>query len=312
MNRYNPFQLYPNWKNDDPSHTSPPVMSIPPDITNILQQLIEPAGAIGLAAGLVRGAAMLEKDANDDAIKHVSDLLLDKDVSNLGKLTVTLVPTIFDKIFGPNPLTIKFAVRSIMATTVFWFILLAAKHAHWAIVWNDLTVVRPAFYEGLVPAWYVLDWISLAKARLLVKFASRHVSIAKLFFFFLLDVILSYILSFIFAFWTGHLAWNEATLVNVASYYFRLGPIAAYLSADASQIGLIYVVGPSTLLTSAWTLLLLLSCIFASLLVRSDGLRRFSKWWFRDAAKHPLTAIAKVAGALIILGAVIIKATASI
>jgi hypothetical protein len=64
--------------------------------------------------------------------------------------------------------------------------------------------------------------------------------------------------------------------------------------------------------TSAWTFLVLLSCIFTRLPIPVTGLRRFTKWWFRDAEKHPLTTIAKVAATLIILGAVMIKTTAFI
>ncbi len=43
------------------------------------------------------------------------------------------------------------------------------------------------------------------------------------------------------------------------------------------------------------------------LLIPIDHLRQFTAWWF-DVEKHPLTAIAKVAGTLIIIGALLIKA----
>jgi hypothetical protein len=43
------------------------------------------------------------------------------------------------------------------------------------------------------------------------------------------------------------------------------------------------------------------------LLLPVDYLRRFTVWWFRDIEKRPLTAIAKVAATLIIMGALAIK-----
>jgi hypothetical protein len=70
----------------------------------------------------------------------------------------------------------------------------------------------------------------------------------------------------------------------------------------------VLVLIPSTLMTSMWTFLVLLSSIIAQLLIPIDYIRRFATWWFRDVEKHPLTAIAKVAATLIIIGAVVIKA----
>ncbi len=68
------------------------------------------------------------------------------------------------------------------------------------------------------------------------------------------------------------------------------------------------VLAPSTLLTPVWSFLLFLSAIVAQLLISIDYLRRFTKFWFRDVEKHPLTAIAKVAATLIVGGAMAIKA----
>jgi len=61
------------------------------------------------------------------------------------------------------------------------------------------------------------------------------------------------------------------------------------------------------MLTSIWTFLLLISAIVSILLIAIDRVGRFTAWWFRDVEKRPLTALAKVAGTLIILGAVVIK-----
>jgi hypothetical protein len=68
------------------------------------------------------------------------------------------------------------------------------------------------------------------------------------------------------------------------------------------------VVIPSTMFTSVWTFFLFISCIVAQLLVPIDYLRRFTTFWFKDVEHHPLTAIAKVAATLIVIGAMAIKA----
>jgi hypothetical protein len=97
-----------------------------------------PAGAIGLAAGLVRGAIALESDANPRALKYVSDLLTEGNLTNIGKAGAHLVPFVFDKIFGPKHISFRFLWRSIIATTIFWIILLLLRHADWVDVIRDL------------------------------------------------------------------------------------------------------------------------------------------------------------------------------
>ena len=57
----------------------------------------------------------------------------------------------------------------------------------------------------------------------------------------------------------------------------------------------------STLLTSVWTVLVLVSSTALKLLA---PLHRFTAWFF-DADKHPLKAIGIVAGALVMIGALI-------
>src|SRR5215470_11287631 len=113
-------------------------MPIAQEITDILSQLGLPAGAIALAVGLVRGAGALEKDASEAALKYVSGLLTRGGLTSFGKLGATLVPTIFDKIFGSRPLSYKFISRSLLATTLFWLTLLVLKHPNWRHVWNKL------------------------------------------------------------------------------------------------------------------------------------------------------------------------------
>ena len=63
-------------------------MPIPQEITDILSRLGLPAGAIALAVGLVRGAAVLEKDASEPALKYVSGLLTGGGFTAFGKLVV--------------------------------------------------------------------------------------------------------------------------------------------------------------------------------------------------------------------------------
>jgi hypothetical protein len=79
-------------------------MPLPPEIKDILSELGSeiglPAGAIALAVGLVRGAKALETDASDRALKYFSSLIMEGNFADFGKAGATLVPFVFDKIFG--------------------------------------------------------------------------------------------------------------------------------------------------------------------------------------------------------------------
>jgi hypothetical protein len=102
--------------------------------------------------------------------------------------------------------------------------------------------------------------------------------------------------------------WFFEMILAEYDYFSTFGPIDHYYRKDAIATSLRDVVIPSTLLTSAWTFLLFVSCPVAQLLAPIDHLRRFTAFWFRDVEHHPLTAIAWVAGTLIVLGALAIKA----
>src|SRR5215472_10955391 len=241
-------------------------MPIPQEITDVLSQLGLPAGAIALAVGLVRGAGALEKDASEPALKYVSGLLTGGGLSSFGKLGATLVPTIFDSIFGPRLFSYKFISRSFLATTLFWLILIEIKHPNWG---NVLQTILDEINTALliIPIWYIIDFISLIKAKVLLNLITyKRFSFLDTLLFVLLDIIGSYLLIWISAFF----------IMIVTDYFFGLGNIrddlpgfiqvflsgegiTRYFSIDGREITLGDVIMPSTMLTSVWTLLVIVS-----------------------------------------------------
>ena len=151
----------------------------------------------------------------------------------------------------------------------------------------------------------MLDWISLMKARFVINIISNKYALLSTMLYVIIDITLSFSLIILLIAFNISISvildnWhNETTMRSVA--------VLDYLSVNRDDITLLDVVVPSTLLTSVWALLLLFSSILAMLLIPIDHLRRFTAWWFRDVDKRPLTALAKVMGTLIIIGAGIIK-----
>jgi hypothetical protein len=285
-----------------------------PEINDILSAFGVPAGAVALAIGMVRGAEALEKDASDSALQSVANLLTRSSLTDLGKVGATLVPAIFERVFGSRPLSRKFIARSVLATTIFWLILLAMRHPDWSYVGRDL-LGHWQFAMSMVPVFYLLDWISLAKASLIIKIISQRHAVLSALLFFSIDLSVSYVLTYFFALivLTLNGTYNEIAVSNARWLFDRwtsleINPIADYLYAvPREQFNLNAVVVPSTLLTSVWAFLLFFASLIAQIFVPIEYARRFTTWWFRDVEKRPLTAIAKVAATLIILGAFAIK-----
>jgi len=285
-------------------------MPIPQEISDILTELGGPTAAIGLAVGLVKGAKALEKSASEAALKSISDLLLHGNMANVGKLGATLIPVIFDRVFGPKPVSVKFISRSIFATVLFWLLLLTLKHADWGFVWEEF--LSNSGWELVVPMWLTVDWISLTKARYLLKIMSTKYALTSMILFFFFDIVASYLMPFIASAMLYGIAYvfsqpNPGGFWRVANAYLHLEPISQYFIHQGNNMSLNSVLIPSTLLTSLWTLLLVLTFFIVKLLIPLETLRRLTAFWFRDVEKYPLTSIAKVAATLIIAGATVIK-----
>lgn len=164
--------------------------------SSLTSQIGLPAGAIALAVLLVRGATFLEKDASDRALKLFSDLITKGDFRNIGKVGAGLVPYLFERVFGPRSFSLRFISRSMIATTLFWITFLLLKHVQWEYTLDPI-VIYPTFYTALIGGWYVLDWLSLIKAKFLMNLISQRYAIKSSLFFVFCDIVCSYLLAFI-------------------------------------------------------------------------------------------------------------------
>ena len=170
-------------------------MDIPTDLPGILSEFGLPVGAGALAWGLVKGADALEEDAKEERLKYISDLLEDTSFSSFGELGASVVPFIFEHVFGSRAFSFKFISRSIVATALFWDMLGAVKHINTislfyqqymsmsANLMLDQTIHKYWAYSGIIAAFILLlsclafsiiDWLSLAKSKVLLKAMSRN------------------------------------------------------------------------------------------------------------------------------------------
>jgi hypothetical protein len=296
------------------------------DITQIilkLQQLVHPfglpTGAFVLAYSLVLMAKLYEADASEAALKDVSHLLINGNLTNLGTLVARLVPKIFDRVFRPNVIW-QFILRSMLVTTIVWIILLMIRNPH-PFAWQLRTFSSHRIYNTIfILFMYAVDIISLVKARILINLILMHYyTLAATIAFVCIDVAISYLLPLVLFL---ILAFTPISPLYGAVASYKIGlfvefvlsfrSITDYLYHQSQNIHLITVVNPSTLFTSAWTMLLVVSSIIVMLLIPVDYLRRFTAWWFRDIEKRPVTSLAKVAATLIVIGGILIQAIRSL
>ena len=289
-------------------------MDIPTELPGILSWFGLPAGAVALGYGLVKGAESLEADASENALKYISGLLKKGPITSFGALGAAVVPFVFDKVFGDRPFRLKFVSRSILASICFWIILASIKHPNWQAIWFELIKNGNIIWYS-IPITLLVDWMSLTKAKIILNVMPKSGGIAWTVVFVLVDIALTGVIlllwipamSALMAIWGLGTYLDIVTTLFSTSWNIIIEQVYAYLGGEQQLEDLSIVFIPSTLLTSAWVLLFLLSSIVASLLRPLEYLRRFALWWF-DIDKHPLKAIAKVAAVLIVVGAFTVKA----
>ena len=97
-----------------------------------------PAGALALSYGLVKVAGALEEDANKDTLQSIASFMRNRPLTAFGPKSASIVPLIFNKVFGLKPFTLKFILRSILISVLFWLVLLVVKHPLWSNILGSL------------------------------------------------------------------------------------------------------------------------------------------------------------------------------
>src|SRR5262249_22127275 len=161
------------------------------------------------------------------------------------------------------------------------FVFLVFKHYSWPKLWSELGVVT----VFLIPGWLLVDWLSLVKARFLLKtvLSYRRVIIST-FSFFLIDFVLSYILVlfslclFLAIAEAGvsivYHGLDIASLLDGLEYAFRnmrhtleawlkLNPLIWIYQKTSENFSFREAFVPSTMLTTIWTFGLFISVVVA-------------------------------------------------
>jgi hypothetical protein len=276
-----------------------------------------PTGGLTFALALYYMSIQAEKEARREALADIAAVLKNSSWRN-GIQPNRIINDLFNATFGDTQFSMRCVQRSVIASLCAIFCIVVIAHLLGAdIIYQPilyfifgihhesrLDVPRILLFQ-IITLSLLPDYISIYKARVIIALINNTSSIIKIISFVGLDIILSLIIS------------SGAMLLAYTNFIFEPTMPSPYALWKESIIDLFYaILGRatevttwevfvlSTLLTSAWTCLMLVSSMLVKTLLPLEWIRRFTSWFF-DVDRHPIRAIAIVGGGLVWVGSVI-------
>jgi hypothetical protein len=292
-------------------------------VTDLASTFGLPAGGATIATAMYAACVAAEKIARPEALTDIGRVLKDPTWERSVRPSA-IIEQVFNWTFDERHFSWRCVKRSICATTIFvsaFVIIMYFKEGQLPLGniclgrrycgVNEI-IVLPTIL--LILVGFLPDYIALWKTRLLLRsFLIKRFALLLV----ISDVFLSLLIAQLFYFMFLRVEWyieftgyNEqmfwASVLDIKSGLLWLILPTEYYDDVFLGIQPKYYVDNiplllSTLLTSIWTTLLLLSTTALKLLT---PVHRFTAWYF-DVEKHPVQAIGIVAGALVMIGSLV-------
>ncbi len=279
--------------------------------------------AVGTFAIAMYGACTAAQNvAREEALRDISTAL--RNVSWSRSLNpAAITEHVFITTFGSRHLSIHCIVSSALATVVFWFVGSLVMHYE---IGTPVSTLFTNFLERpyiwltfLIVCGFVPDYIALWKTRMLLQQWPHSSSAGSNLALVISDVFFSILIAYVAV--TLGAAIEDARVGSVAGYagsfwtlltqsfsswyififvfdYVSVGPPSDIFTHN-EPIWLIFA--SSTLFTSIWTTLVLVSSILIKILTPAQ----YFTVWFFDVEKKPIQAIGIVSGALVVMGGLV-------
>jgi len=294
-------------------------------------------GGATLALAIYAGSGALEADVRPEARKQIAQFLKRPPIDQASLHAAELVAHLFDITFGERQWSLRCFRRSCLSSMVFVFSVLLVfylKHRP-DMVWPHDPDGRPYAMAAVLIAnilpfllFSILpDYVSLAKARWILRRMARSRTLIAVILLIALDVVLSYAVSMMFYY--GIVLPIRGVGELCATYRHYEGPVACgnpdnpleflsmvvTISGDmvwfathaASEFPLGNVIafafGVSTVLTSVWTVLVMVAIALLRLAVGLNLAFGVARWLF-DVDRHPIKTLGRFIAALVWLGSV--------
>jgi hypothetical protein len=266
-----------------------------------------PAGAATLAVAMYAACTAAEKAARPEALEEIGRILKDPSWSSSVRPSA-VIQRLFVWTFGERQLSWRCLCASVAASIVFDCAFALILRDQWnTIFWLQATysIGSRWFFDLILRLSLLPDYFALAKSRYIMVGIGSSKNAVQVVLLVLLDVAGSITISFLFLF-AFLLAGNAYNLSHwiVNDWLAIVEQISSRfigLQETPNGFNLVQLTILSTVLTSIWTILILLSTTALKLL---GPVHRFTAWYF-DVEKHPVQAIGIVAGALVMIGSLI-------
>jgi hypothetical protein len=272
-------------------------------VNDLASGLGMPVGAAALAGAMYAACAAAERAARPEALKDIGRILKDASWHHSVRPS-SIITRLFNLTFGERQLSWKCVIRSCVATisivvSAFGIQITLAGELEKTFFPQGMNVppvfVAP-FIALLLPLVAILigalpDYLALWKTRVLLSHASDNRSPPAVILVLLVDVCLSLSISVLF-WWT---------LSGFESLTAEAGKIFHDILHFTDTSGSLAPTVISTLFTSVWIILILVSTATLKLLV---PLQRFTTWFF-DVEEHPVQAIGIVSGSIVMIGSLV-------
>ncbi|MBZ9822362.1 hypothetical protein [Mesorhizobium sp. CA4] len=278
------------------------------DLSSVLGM---PVGGALAAAALYHASTVAEKEASRGALRDVACIIKDPSWSRAFRPSAA-IERLFCLTFGERHLSWKCIRRSLYATLIFT-LSLSLQFCIAAKVWPE-ELWQTYYVKGtiaIVAAGFFADYVALWKTRRLLFLVGKYRSVT--FILLILDILSSIFISLVMmtAFDLAETFIDEPGMRDMVFTTFIYDEYQVFLPRVTDMIGLfnhdpqflplIAILQLSTLVTSAWMLIILLSGTILKLL---EPLRRFANWFF-PIEEHPIRAIGVVAASLVCVGSLL-------
>jgi hypothetical protein len=273
-------------------------------LINLSSALGMPLSGATVAVALYLASVGAENEANKDALRHIAHIIHDSGWSNASR-PGAVIRRLFCLTFGETHLSWKCVRRSFYATLVVILSLsvqycLATKT--WPqLLWHNDDLIRQTI--AILIAGFVADYLALWKTRAIFSFLDKFKTVIICV---ILDALSSILISILMMTIAEIMALSPLglSLQDLKITFPPLRDMIGVFSHDLNyddDVPLFAIVLLSTLMTSAWTVMILLS---GTLLKILEPLRRLANW-FCQVDEHPIRAIGFVAGLLVWVGSLI-------
>jgi hypothetical protein len=273
-------------------------------VTDLALGLGVPAGAAAVAVAMYAACFAAEQVARPEALHDIGRILKDPSWSRTVQPSL-IIERIFIWTFGEQQLSLKCAFRSAIATmaTFIWLMATFSSEARntanyfasWIQSVGVMHVLTQVFLTTFLP-----DYLALAKTRCLLRIFHERQTYSILISMF--DLGASIGIS-ILTYFLISLAWDKCTAPpsHAACILEVIGGVVTDFPGNSDFFSYYDIAVISTVLTSVWTILVLLSTTLLKLL---SPVQCFTSWFF-DVDDHPVKAVGIISGALVMIGSLI-------